>query len=56
MMHMHDTSLNITQSTDESDVLTSIFFSVSYSPVSVIVLYYVLWIQNFVRNKIPLAS
>ena len=26
MMHMHDTSLNITQSTEESDVLTFIFF------------------------------
>ena len=36
-MHMHDTSLNGTQSPEESNVLTSIF-SVSYSPVSIIVL------------------
>ena len=48
---MHDTSLNITQSTEESDVLTSIFFF-----LLVIVLLALLFFNMFYGHRILLET
>ena len=50
MMHMHDTSLNITQSTEESDVLTFIFF------LLVIVMLALLFFNMFYGHRILLET